>query len=158
DKMVSSRATFLSLNPPAEQKADIDYLVASADLKAWDEKGSDDGPNRAARNKAVMAMENYFNANKGNPSASGYAVQAAYHAAKALKVGRDPKAVDWCKNTIQEFEKFRSSHKEPLGTIQADMAAECAYNGIEERIRGEWDYDTGHHRYEGVIDQVKKKF
>src|SRR5262249_31969682 len=58
DKMVSSRATFLSLNPPAEQKADIDYLVASADLKAWDEKGSDDGPNRAARNKAVVAMEN----------------------------------------------------------------------------------------------------
>jgi hypothetical protein len=40
--------------------------------------------------------------------------------------------------------------------MQADMAAECAYKAIDDELKAEWDYDTGHHRYEGVIDKVKK--
>src|SRR5262249_18432951 len=58
DKMLSSRQTFMGLKPPPEQKADIDYLVASADLKTWDENGPDEGANRAERLKAIAAMEN----------------------------------------------------------------------------------------------------
>ncbi len=38
------------------------------------------------------------------------------------------------------------------------MAAECAFGAIDERIHAEFDYDTGHHRYAGVIDKVKKAF
>jgi hypothetical protein len=38
------------------------------------------------------------------------------------------------------------------------MAAECAYLAIDERVKAEFDYDTGHHRYTGVIDKVKKTF
>lgn len=163
DKMIASRSTFLALNPPAEQKADIDFLVASADLKVWDEHGPDEGPNRAARMKALAAMESYYSANKGNAAASPYVVQAAYHAAKMRAAGRDPKARDWCKNTMNAFASFRGASTgdakgKTLGSLQADMAAECAYKGIEERIKAEFDYDTGHHRYEGVIDKVKKAF
>ncbi|AUX45753.1 hypothetical protein SOCE26_072490 [Sorangium cellulosum] len=161
DKMTASRATFMSLNPPPEQKADIDFLVSSADLKAWDEQGPDDGPNRAARLKAVQSMEAYYAANKNNPAASGYVVQAAYHASKMRAAGGDPKAREWCKNTTNAFTSFRTSAADKtkaLGSVQADMAAECAYKAIDERIKAEFDYDTGHHRYEGVIDQVKRAF
>ncbi|WP_437293852.1 tetratricopeptide repeat protein [Sorangium sp. So ce426] len=162
DKMTASRATFMSLNPPPEQKADIDFLVASADLKAWDERGADEGPNRAARTKATQSMEAYYAANKNNPAASGYVVQAAYHASKMRAAGGDPKARDWCKNTMTAFTSFRNSATgdkvKALGSVQADMAAECAYKAIDDRIKAEFDYDTGHHRYEGVIDQVKRAF
>ncbi|CAN96108.1 hypothetical protein sce5944 [Sorangium cellulosum So ce56] len=162
DKMTASRATFMSLSPPPEQKADIDFLVASADLKAWDERGADEGPNRAARTKATQSMEAYYAANKNNPAASGYVVQAAYHASKMRAAGGDPKARDWCKNTMSAFTSFRNSATgdkvKALGSVQADMAAECAYKAIDDRIKAEFDYDTGHHRYEGVIDQVKRAF
>ncbi|HVY47000.1 MAG TPA: hypothetical protein VHB21_14030, partial [Minicystis sp.] len=164
DKMTSSRATFLALKPSAEQKADIDYLVASADLKAWDEKGTDDGVNRQARIKAIGTMESYFNANKNTPQASAYTVQAAYNVAKMMRAGRDGKANDWCKNTIQAFDKFKNGaatkngHNEALGSVQADMAAECAFHTVDDKMKADFDYDTGHHRYTGVIDQVKKKF
>jgi tetratricopeptide (TPR) repeat protein len=158
DKMAASRQTFLGLNPPAEQKADIDYLVASADMKGWDERGADEGANKQARTKAMTAMDGYYTANKGNAAASGYVVQAAYNAAKLRTVGKDPRAKEWCKNTMQAFDKFKSSDKKAAGTVQADMAAECAYSQIDERIKAEFDYDTGHHHYEGVIDKVKKQF
>ncbi len=164
DKMISSRTNFLSLNPPAEKKAEIDYLVASADLKTWDEHGPDEGANHSARVRAVASMDGYFNANKGNTAASAYVVEAAYHAAKLRKAGRDGKAVEWCKNTITAFEKFRSGapiiegHNRALGSSQADMAAECAYGALDDKIKAEFDYDTNHHRYAGVIDKVKKAF
>ncbi|MFO0762305.1 MAG: tetratricopeptide repeat protein [Byssovorax sp.] len=164
DKMNASRTTFLSLNPPPERKAEIDYLVASADLKTWDEHGPDDGANRNARLKAVASMDGYFNANKGNTAAAVYVVEAAYHAAKLRQAGRDSRAGEWCKNTITAFEKYRSvapvteGRNKALGSPQADMAAECAYKEIDEKIKAEFDYDTNHHRYAGVIDKVKKAF
>lgn len=158
DKMIGSRTTFMGLEPPAEQKADIDFLVASADLKTWDERGLDEGPNRAARMKALAAMQGYYGANKANPAASPYVVQAAYQAAKLMQAGRDPKARDWCKNTMTAFTSFKNGDPKAPSSLQADMAAECAYSAIDERVKAEFDYDTGHHRYEGVIDRVKKSF
>ena len=162
--MNASRATFLGLKPPPEQKADIDYLVASADLKAWDEHGPDEGANRTARLKAINAMEAYHTANKNTAAANAYVVQAAYYDAKMRKAGRDPKSAEWGKNTITAFERFKASspmengRSKALGSLQADMAAEWAYAEIDEKIRAEFDYDTGHHRYAGVIDVVKKTF
>ncbi len=159
EKMSSARTTFLGLKPSAESKADIDYLVASADLKTWDEHAPDEGPNRGERLKAIASMDNFFATNKNNSAASAYVVLAAYHAAKMRKAGRDTKAAEWCKNTITAFEKYKSSSGgKVLGTLQADMAAECAYNAIDEKIRAEFDYDTGHHRYTGVIDKVTKAY
>lgn len=159
DRMEAARSTFLSLKPDPEQKADIDFLVASADLKAWDERGLDDGPNRAARLRAQASMELYYSVNKATPAAAPYVVQAAYHAAKLRKAGGDTKHRDWCKNTISAFGMFRTSVDGKVkGSIQSDMAAECAYTAIDEKLRVQFDYDTGHHRYEGVIDKVKKSF
>lgn len=164
DKMGAARAAFMALDPSSEKKAEIDYLVAAAALKTWDDHGLDEGANRAERLKAIAAMDNYHATNKAKPEASPYVVMAAYHAAKLRKAGRDPNAADWCKNTIGAFEKFRGASKvvdgknQALGSPQADMAAECAYTALDDRIKAEFDYDTGHHRYAGVIDKAKKAF
>lgn len=168
DKMQSTRATFFDkeLDAPADQKADIDYLIASADLKAWDEHGADEGANRTAREKAIGSMEGYFNANKGNAAAAQYLVDAAYHAAKMLKAGGEGKAGEWCKNTMGAFDKYKNSAQArnkdgkniAMGSQEADMAAECAYTALDAKIKADWDYDTGHHRYDGVVDKVKTRF
>jgi hypothetical protein len=163
DKMLASRQTFFGLNPPPEQKADIDFLVASADLKGWDENGPDAGANRTARQKAQASMDDYYNKNKNNGAAAAYTVQAAYHSAKLRAAGKDPGAKEWCKNTTGAFDKFKASPattegKKATGSVQADMAAECAYQVIDEKLKATFDYDTGHHRYAGVIDKVSKEF
>jgi tetratricopeptide (TPR) repeat protein len=162
DKMLASRTTFFGLNPPAEQKADIDFLVAQSDLKKWDEHGPDEGPNRTARLSAITAMDAFYNANKNSGAANIYTVQAAYHSAKLRRAGKDPKARDWCRQTIQAFDKYKNSSptgeggkSRVLGSLQADMAAECEYAAIDEKLRSEWDYEAGKHRYEGVIDKIK---
>jgi tetratricopeptide (TPR) repeat protein len=159
DKMLAARTTFLGLKPPPEQKADIDFLVASADLKTWDENGPDEGPNRNARVRAMAAMDAYYTANKGNTSAGPFVVQAAYHSAKLRKAGRDPKASDWCRNTIVAFERFKGGEENnAAGTLQADMAAECDYDALDARLKKDFDHDTGHHRYDGVITKVKDAY
>lgn len=164
DKMLQARTTFFGLSPPAEQKADVDYLVASADLKTWDEHGLDDGANKQARIKAMNTMEAYYSANKANAAATRYVVQAAYHAYKLRLAGKDSKARDWAKSTMQAFDKFKASspivdgRNQALSSLQADMAAEAAYRQIDEQIKNEFDYETGHHRYDGVIDKVVKVF
>ncbi len=163
-KMLAARSTLLGLDPPAEKRAEIDYLVASADLKGWDEHGLDEGSNRNERLKAMAAMDTYYTQNKAKNEAAAFSVMAAYYSAKLRKAGKDSKAVDWCKSTISAFEKFRTTAKivegrnTAFGSPQADMAAECAFDAIDERIHAEFDYDTGHHRYAGVIDKVKKTF
>jgi hypothetical protein len=164
EKILATRQQFYSLDPPAEKKAEIDWKVAEADLKAWDETGTDEGANRAERMKAIASMDAYYSANKGKNEAAAYVVMAAYNSAKLRRAGKDPKAGDWCKSTITAFEKFRGTAKiiegknTALGSLQADMAAECAYRALDEKIHAEFDYETGHHRYAGVIDKVKKAF
>lgn len=163
-KVLASRQTFMSLEPPAEKKAEIDYLVASADLKSWDEHGLDEGGNRGERLKAISAMDAYYSQNKNKNEAAAFNVMAAYHSAKLRKAGKDPKAGDWCKSTITAFEKYRGTAKmvdgrnTAFGSLQADMAAECAYHAIDDRVHAEFDYETGHHRYTGVIDRVVKAY
>jgi len=164
EKMLATRTTFYALDPPAEKKAEIDWRVAEADLKAWDEHGLDEGTNRGERMKAILAMDQYYAQNKNKNEAAAYVVQAAYHSAKLRKAGKDPKAADWCKSTIGAFEKYRGTakiidgHNAALGSLQSDMAAECAFHAIDERIHADFDYETGHHRYAGVIDQVVKAY
>lgn len=158
DKVLSSRQTLFSLDPPAKERAEVDYLVVLSDLKRWDENGSDEGANRSARLKAMASMEAYYQRNRTNNAAAAYVLQSAYNAAKMHRVGRDGRDKDWCSNTIKAFDGFRASTNEAVGSIEADMAAECAYLAIDEQLKAKFDYDSGFHRYSGVIDKVKIAF
>lgn len=163
EKLLAARQTLYGLNAPVKQKMEVDYLVATADLKRWDENGADDGANRSARLKAIGAMEAYYQKNRNTKEAAPYLVRAAYYASKGHRIGKDGKAKDWCSNTMKAFDTFKAGANEggknaALGSEEADMAAECAYLAIDAQLRDKFDYDTGHHRYEGVIDKVKEKF
>jgi hypothetical protein len=65
---------------------------------------------------------------------------------------------------MQAFDKFKGSspivdgRNKALSSLQADMAAEVAYRQVEDQIKSEFDYETAHHRYAGVIDKVVKAF
>jgi tetratricopeptide (TPR) repeat protein len=164
DKLKSARATFFTLNPTAEQRAEVDWFVASADLKRWDERGQDRGENRAVRLSAMDAMDRFHRANQANNAAARYVVQAAYNASKLRRVGGDPGHRDWCKNATKAFEVFKRNAEvvdgksKALATLEADMAAECAFRELDEQIAREFDYDSGKHRYQGVITDVVKTF
>jgi len=91
------------LEKKLQEVAEIDYMVASADLKAWDERGLDEGANRTERLKAIAAMDAYYTQNKAKNEAAAFVVMAAYNSAKLRKAGKDSRAAEWCKNTIGAF-------------------------------------------------------
>jgi hypothetical protein len=161
ERLLGSHAAFLRLDPPAEQRAEVDYLVAQADLESWDEHGLDEGANRAARLRAVKAMDAYQAANKGNPAAAAEVVRAAYHGAALRRAGRDPRASEACKDTVAAFERLRAAspvvegHNRALGSAEAELAAECAYRLVDEKLGRDFDFATGHHRYAGTVEKVK---
>ena len=165
DKMESAKNKFFTMNPTAEERAEVEWLAASADLKQWDGNGPDKGSNRDARGRATQAMDRYYNRFRDDRAANAYTVQAAYHSAKMRYKGKDPAADGWCKKTIDAFDGYKGSAGNDeegksiaLGSIQADMAAECDYRAIDEEISKNFDYDTDHHRYSGVIVDIRKEF
>ena len=165
DKMLAARQTLYGLNPSAKAKAEIDFLVAGADYKRWDEHGAESGPNAQARLKATTSMDAYFSKNKGTKEAAPFVVEAAYSSAKMRKAGNDLSgAKSWCGNTIKAFDTYKTTAVGPdgkntaLGSRYADMAAECAFADVDAEIKQKFDYDTNHHRYTGVIDKVKVQF
>jgi hypothetical protein len=162
ERLAEARTRLLGLDPSPEQRAEVDFQVASVDLGAWDEHGRDDGPNRAARLSAIAAMDAFHSANKGNAAAAPYVVRAAYHAADLRRAGRDPHAAEWCKNTVAAFERLRAvapiveGRSSALGSPEADLAASCAYRLLDDSIRDDFDRHAG--RYEGTLDRVKKSY
>jgi hypothetical protein len=113
----------------------------------------------------MRGMDVYYRKFKGDNAAAAYSIQAAYNASRLAKKGNDPAAKDWCKKTIGQWTQFKSGvgndeggKSKALGSIQADMAAECAYAEIDEDLAKNFDYDAGHHRYAGVITDVRTKF
>ncbi len=163
-KLEAARQTLYENKPSSEQKAEIDYLAATADIKRWDERGADEGANRQARMKASASMETYYQKNKSNKDAARFVVNAAYNAQRLYRAGKEVgKAGDWCKNTIKAYDTYKSTGtgkdgKPAGGGEEADMAAECAYRAIDDELKAKFDYDTNHHRYTGVVDKVKEQF
>ena len=140
-------------------------LASTADLKDRDPNGQDKGANRDARGRAQRAMEAYYNRFRNDNAASAYSIQAAYYASKlARKAKSVGQAKDWCKKTMGQWDAFKANARDKdgkdtsLGSIQADMAAECAYREVDEDIAKNFDYDAGHHRYKGVITKVRDDF
>ena len=158
DKMNAARNRFLTFKPSAEDKAEADYIVASADLKGWDPTGADTDANKTARGKASAAMSGYFENHKRDSAAAKFTTIAAYWTAK-MKVAGGANADEWWKNTIGAFKQYKGVNaKEAVGSQQGNMAAEAEFTMIDEEIRKNFDYDTGHHKYKGTVVDVLKKY
>jgi len=163
-KAEAVRKRFVALAPPPEEKAEADFIIARGELNEWDERGRDEGANRDARVRGMGAMQRYHDAYQKDVAASKYAVIAAYNVAKAKRAGGDESYREWHKKTIAAFEKYRGSagmkdgRSAALGTLQASMAAEAEYIALDAEIKKTFDYDTGHHRYQGTTVDVIARY
>ncbi len=83
--MTRARERFQALGASPKEIAEADFIVASAELKRWDQYSGDEGANANARRGAQRAMDDYYTANKGKDAAAQYVVQAAYYSAKTRK-------------------------------------------------------------------------
>jgi hypothetical protein len=161
DKMATARTKYLAFKPSAEEKAEADYIIVDADRKVWDSRGDSDN-NKAVRSKAIASLSQFYDQNKKNAAAARFSVNAAYWVAKMLASTNEPKTDEWWKNTIEAFKQYKAapagSGGKALGTPEATMAAEADFTLLDAKIRKDFDYDTGHHRYKGTIVDVVKKY
>jgi len=158
--MTRARERFQSLGASPKEMAEADFIVASAELKRWDPYSGDDGANGAARKTAQRAMEDYYTVNKNKDSAAQYVVQAAYWSAKTRKAVLAGDTDKWWQTTIDSFEKWKrlapqeGGKNSALGSKEANMAAEADFTMLDEQINRQFDYETGHHRYRGTMQEV----
>ena len=163
-KTAAVQKRFLNLGPSAEEKAEAEFIVARGEMNEWDERGRDEGANRAARQRALTAMTAYHARNRNNREAAKYVVVASYNAAKLHKAGGGNQHQDWYKKTITAFDQWKSvapkkdGQSTALSTPEAAMAAEAEYTLLDQEIREKFDYDTGHHRYKGTTVDVIKDY
>lgn len=157
-KMEAMRTRFLSFKPSAEDKAEADYLVASSDLKRWDERGDADST-KTSRQKAIGSLTGFYDKNKGNKAAGQYNINAAYWVARMRASAGERTADDWWKNTIDAYGKYRATKGDSVkSTLEAGMAAEADFTLQDAELKKNFDYDSGHHRYKGTIVDVVKKY
>ena len=156
---------FATLGAVDEERAEADFLLTSRALKSWDPASPDKGPNRLAREKVTAIMDGYHNRNRRWPPANRFVVQAAYYAAAARRAAGSPNEKGSWEDTIAAFDRWVASAPKAengqsmaMGTLEAGMAAEAEYTLLDQSLRREFDYDTGHHRYRGVVGDVVKAY
>jgi hypothetical protein len=162
--MNRSRERFQRLGASPQERAEADYIVASADLKRWDAFSPDQGANAGARRTAQRTMDEYYRANKNKDAAMQYVVQAAYWSARTRRDAEGNDKWVWWKSTISAFDRWRklapvtAGRSSALGSREAGMAAEAEYALVDEELRTKFDYEAGFHRYKGTAVQVMQKY
>src|SRR5262249_7517484 len=148
-----------------KERAEADFIVASADLKKWDEFSPDTGTNEAARRRAEASMKAYYDQNKNNDAAAQYVVQAAYNVAKAHRAAKSGTVHEAWQNRRRAFDKYRAGapkakdgSNSAVGSPEAAMAAEGAFTLIDQDVHNGFDYETGHHHYKGTAVEVIKNY
>ena len=158
--MDRERTRFKALGASPKEIAEADFIVATSDLKRWDEFSPDDGANQDARRRAQKAMSDYYDAEKNRDVSAQYVVQASYWVAKTKVASGAYDAVDWWKNTINSFARYKRSAPQKdgkntaLGSREAGMAAEAEFTLIDQDLAKKFDYDAGFHRYKGTPTEV----
>ncbi len=155
DKMLAARTRFQAFNPPAAERAEIDFVVAEFEYKQWRQ----DPKNTAQRGRAITALDGYYTQYKSQGPAAKYVVDVAYDMASLRKDSNEGVFRDWYKKTIDAFAAWSSSYKDAKSTRESDMAAEAAYFFVNEKIEKDWDAAPSGPRikYEGPAEQVVKK-
>ncbi|MBE7481335.1 MAG: hypothetical protein HS104_15310 [Polyangiaceae bacterium] len=158
--MQKSRDRFKTLGASPKEIAEADYIIASSDLKKWDEFSPDTGANATARKNAQSSMTSYYEANKKKSEAAQYVVHAAYHVAKTKAASDAGDTNKWWKNTMDAWEAYKKvapmkdGKNSALGSPEATMAAQGEYTMLDQEITKKFDYESGHHRFKGTPVQV----
>ncbi len=140
EKMLAMYKIVVGLGPTPEEKANYDYIVASYDFQQWNPDGADTGSNQNFRKSSILALQGFYNANKGNGVAAKYVLEAAYRVAKMKKAGSDPAYRDWFKNTVAAWDAYRARSAEDAKKLPfADYGAEADFTLIDEEIAQKFD-------------------
>ncbi len=162
--MTRARERFQQLGASPKEIAEADFVVASAELKRWDQYSADEGANAAARRAAETAMENYYTVNKAKDPAAQFVVQAAYWSAKTRKAVASGETNKWWDNTIAAFNKWKTlapvtgGKNSALGSREAGMAAEAEFTELDQENQRSFDYESGFHHYKGTSVEVVAEY
>lgn len=162
--MRRTRDKYRELGASQKELAEADFVLATADLKRWDEFSPDEGANQEARKRAQKAMFDYYDAEKNKDASAQFVVQAAYYVAKTKKAAGAGDTNDWWKNTVNAFQRYRRTapvkdgRNVALGGREAGMAAEADYTLLDQEVNKKFDYDSGHHRFKGTPIEVVKQY
>ena len=162
--MTRARERFQALGASPKEIAEADFIVASAELKRWDQYSADEGANANARRAAERAMDDYYTANKGKDAAAQYVVQAAYYSAKTRKAVAAGDTNKWWDNTIAAFDKWKrlapteGGKNSALGSREAGMAAEAEFTELDQDLARTFDYEAGFHHYKGTSVEVVAEY
>ena len=163
-KMDAARTRLHSLGASAEERAEADFLVADSEFKMWNPRGGDEGANRTARIRAIQALTKFYDSNRNSSAAARYVVEAAYKIAVMRRAAGERSAADWWRNTIAAFERYKAAapvvdgRSQALGSREAAFGAEAEYTLLDEEIRANFDYETGHHRFSGLATDVLNEY
>ncbi|HEX2731801.1 MAG TPA: tetratricopeptide repeat protein [Polyangiaceae bacterium] len=163
--MGQSRDRFARLGASNRDLAEADFVAASKDLKQWDSLSPDRGANAQARQRAEASMRRYYESREKDSDATEFLVEASYWMAKMKRSAGDAQQNQWWQRCITGFIRMRSAAplndkgvNSALGSRQASMAAEGAFVMLDEDIKKQFDYDSGHHRYKGTPQQVLEAY
>ena len=162
--MNRARDRLVQLGATPKEVAEADFIVATLDLKRWDEHSPDAGANAQARKKALKTMLDYYDKNKRRDAAARFVVHAAYHVAKMKRAGKSADYRAWLKSTMVAFQRHKGlsprkgGKSSAVGTQEAAMGAEAEYTLLDEEINKKFDYETGHHRFKGTAVEVVKDY
>jgi len=140
--------------------AKLSYAVAEQDFRRWNSDGPDVGDNQQARLRATAMLASFYAAHKTQPELATQALEAIWRVAKAKRAGGDGTYRDALKETVAAWDFMNrrgpvGPNGKPLALALpfADYGAEAELTLIDEEIRANFDYETGHHRYGALTPQ-----
>lgn len=156
-----------------EKRAEADFSRADFEYGQWNPTAPDTGNNATARRSAVAALSAYYNANKANPAAARFALEAAYKVGKMMKTVGDTGYRTWFRTTTTAWDYFAKNPFESTGpqgkvVVRATdppydgFGAEADYTLVDEEIAADFDPkfkgDPKNLRYKGTVVEVKKQY
>lgn len=159
EKMLANWQVAIALRPTTEEKAELDWAVATYDYDHFDPKAPDAAK---ARTAAQRPLEQFYFAHRADPAAAKSSLEAAWRLAKLLQ-GADPAYREWFKKTVTAWQYLNAQPSN--GGVKpsdlppyADYGAEAEYTLLDEEIRAEFDNETGHHQYSTMnVEQIMGK-
>jgi tetratricopeptide (TPR) repeat protein len=151
----------------SDKHAEADYLRAAFDYGQYNPNGADSAGNVAARRQALATLTQFHGVAHGRPESARYALEASYRIAKMMQAAGDPAARTWLKTTIGDWEYFRLHPAATTGGKQtqitandapySDYGAEADFTLVDDDVRTNFDYATGHHHYAGNAPDIVKQ-
>ena len=147
-----------------DKRAEADYLRASFDYAQWNPASGESAGNSAARIQAIANLEQFHAANKGRPESARYELESAYRIAKMMQSAGDPGVPHLVQDDDRGLgvlqvvpdggRRRRRQGREASPSTDApysDYGGEADFTLVDEQVKSEFDYASGHHHYAGNV-------